>query len=122
MRAKAYFDKLSTIGDCPIIKEILADDRKVLLDNSKRQPQHKVARFILEDLDKAIELLKEDAPGGRNRISKNVAYLFRSRELFSKEHGSNTTKEQPLYLVEAVGLETQQTLLASILIVKSITS
>lgn len=79
LRAKAYFDKLSTIGDCPIIKEVLADDRKVLLDNSKRQPQHKVARFILEDLDKAIELLKEDAPGGRNRISKNVAYLFRSR-------------------------------------------
>ena len=34
LRAKAYFDKLSTIGDCPIIKEILADDRKVLLDNS----------------------------------------------------------------------------------------
>ena len=79
MRAYAYFDKLQTIGDCPIIREALPDDEATLVEASKRQPRHLVARFILEDLDKAIELLQENAPGGKNRISKDVAYLLRSR-------------------------------------------
>lgn len=79
MRAYAYFDKLQTIGDCPIIREALPDDEATLVEASRRQPRHLVARFILEDLDKAIELLQENAPGGKNRISKDVAYLLRSR-------------------------------------------
>ncbi|MGM9738665.1 MAG: RagB/SusD family nutrient uptake outer membrane protein [Candidatus Cryptobacteroides sp.] len=79
MRAYAYFNKLQTIGDCPIITTALEDDEATLIEASRRQPQHKVARFILEDLDKAIELLQETAPGGKNRISKDVAYLLRSR-------------------------------------------
>ena len=79
MRAYAYFDKLQSIGDCPIVTTALKDDEATLVEASKRQPSHKVARFILEDLDKAIELLQESAPGGKNRISKDVAYLLRSR-------------------------------------------
>ncbi|MCI5990517.1 MAG: RagB/SusD family nutrient uptake outer membrane protein, partial [Bacteroidales bacterium] len=79
MRAYAYFDKLQAIGDCPIVTTALKDDEATLVEASKRQPSHKVARFILEDLDKAIELLQESAPGGKNRISKDVAYLLRSR-------------------------------------------
>lgn len=79
LRAKNYFDKLTTFGDFPIVTETLPDDMDVLVQASKRQPQHKVARFILEDLDKAIELLVNDPNGGKNRITKNAAYLLKSR-------------------------------------------
>lgn len=80
LRAKAYFDKLQSIGDFPIITEALPDKEDVLLENSKRQPRNKVARFILEDLDRAIGLLLDVPPAGqRTRISKDVAILFRSR-------------------------------------------
>lgn len=78
-RAYAYFDKLQSIGDCPIIETALVDEQEVLVEASKRKPRNEVARFILSDLDKAIEYLSETAPGGKNRISKNVAYLLRSR-------------------------------------------
>ena len=79
LRAYAYFQKLQTIGDTPILKETLPDQEEVLIERSKRNPRHEVARFILEDLDKAIEFLLEDGPGGKNRITKDVAYLLRSR-------------------------------------------
>ncbi len=78
-RAYAYFDKLQSIGDCPIIEKVLEDEQAILIEASKRRPRHEVARFILSDLDKAIEFLSNEAPGGKNRISKNVAYLLRSR-------------------------------------------
>lgn len=79
LRAYAYFQKLQEIGDCPIIEEVLPDVEETLVEASKRRPRHKVARFILSDLDKAITYLAEDAPGGKNRISKDVAHLLRSR-------------------------------------------
>ena len=79
LRAYAYFDKLQTIGDCPIIETAMADDEAALIEASKRQPSHKVARFIMEDLDHALEYLADDVPGGKNRISKDVAHLLRSR-------------------------------------------
>lgn len=79
LRAYAYFDKLQNIGDCPIIETVLTDEQESLIEASKRRPRHEVARFILSDLDKAVEFLSNEAPGGKNRISKNVAYLLRSR-------------------------------------------
>ncbi len=79
LRAYAYFLKLQDIGDCPIVETPLPDVEETLVEASKRRPRHKVARFILSDLDKAISYLLENAPGGKNRISKNVAYLLRSR-------------------------------------------
>ena len=79
LRAYAYFLKLQEIGDCPIIETALPDVEETLVEASKRRPRHKVARFILSDLDKAITYLSEEAPGGKNRISKNVAYLLKSR-------------------------------------------
>lgn len=79
LRAYAYFDKLQNIGDCPIIETVLTDEQESLIEASKRRPRHEVARFILSDLDKAVEFLLNEAPGGKNRISKNVAYLLRSR-------------------------------------------
>ncbi len=79
LRANNYFNKLKNIGDCPIIETALPDDKEVLLEASKRRPRHMVARFILADLDKAIEYLSESGPGGKNRITKDAAYLLRSR-------------------------------------------
>ncbi len=79
LRAYNYFDKLRNIGDCPIIETALEDNKELLLEYSKRRPRHKVARFILSDLDKAISFLSESGPGGKNRITKDVAYLLRSR-------------------------------------------
>ena len=79
MRAMEYFNKLQDFGDYPIVEGLLPDNKEELVAASKRQPRHKVARFILSDLDKAIELLMNEAPHGKNRISKDVAHLFRSR-------------------------------------------
>ena len=79
MRAQLYFNKLQNVGDFPIIETALPDEKEVLMEASKRRPRHKVARFILSDLDKAIEYLSETAPGGKNRVSKDVAHLLRSR-------------------------------------------
>ena len=79
LRAYAYFTMLQNIGDCPIVETALPDEEDVLVEASKRQPRHKVARFILEDLDKAAEMLMETSPSGKNRIGKPVAHLLRSR-------------------------------------------
>ena len=79
LRAYAYFDKLQNIGDCPIIETVLTDEQESLIEASKRRPRHEVAPFFFSDLDKAVEFLSNEAPGGKNRISKNVAYLLRSR-------------------------------------------
>lgn len=80
-RAKAYFDRLVSFGDFPILKELLPDNDKVLVQHSKRAPRNEVARFILEDLDKAIELMSNDQgiTYNKNRLSKNAALLFKSR-------------------------------------------
>lgn len=79
LRAHEYFTMLQNIGDCPIVEDVLNDDQDELTAASKREPRNKVARFILSDLDKAISLLLDESPAGKNRISKNVAYLLRSR-------------------------------------------
>ncbi len=79
IRAYNYFQKLVTFGDFPIVTTVLPDDSPVLIEASKRAPRNKVARFIMEDLDKAIPLLMETPPNGKNRISKNVAHLLRAR-------------------------------------------
>ena len=79
MRAKLYFGLLQNMGDAPIITTALNDVEEELIVASERQPRHKVARFILSDLDKAIDLLMESGPGGKNRVTKDVAYLLKSR-------------------------------------------
>ncbi len=77
-RAYQYFAKLRTYGDFPIVTKVLSDDEKELKEAAKRMPRNEVARFILADLDKAIELLKDNA-NNKQRINKNVARLFKSR-------------------------------------------
>ncbi len=76
MRAQAYFYALLTFGDFPIIENVLPDDNDVLVEASKRAPRNEVARFILSDLDKAISLLGN---GAKNRITKDLALLIKSR-------------------------------------------
>ena len=58
MRAWIYFHYLRQFGDFPIIREVLPDDKTVLMEKAVRQPRNLVARFILEDLDQAIQHLK----------------------------------------------------------------
>lgn len=79
LRAYLYLDKLQSLGDFPIVLNALPDDKETLVASSKRQPRYKVAQQILDDLDKALDLLMESAPGGKNRISRDAALLLRSR-------------------------------------------
>lgn len=79
LRANIYFSKLLAFGDFPIITQVLPDASEALIEASKRRPRNEVARFILSDLDKAIELLGETSPNGKNRLNKNAAYLLKSR-------------------------------------------
>lgn len=79
LRASYNFDKLQAFGDFPIIKTTLPDEKGALLEATKRQPRHLVARFILEDLDLAISMLSNNPEGGTNRITRNAALLIKSR-------------------------------------------
>ena len=79
LRAYLYLDKLQEIGDCPIVLTALPEDKDALIAASKRQPRHKVAQQILNDLDKALSYLSVSGPGGKNRISRDAALLLRSR-------------------------------------------
>jgi starch-binding outer membrane protein, SusD/RagB family len=79
LRAFEYFNKVQTFGDFPIVKNTLPDEQATLTQASKRRPRNEVARFILADLDSAVQLLSATPPSGKNRISKNAALLFKSR-------------------------------------------
>lgn len=79
-RAWAYFSKLKALGDFPIVTKTLADDLEVLTAESKRMPRNEVARFILSDLDKALEYMQSTPPvGGTNRLGQDCVHLFKSR-------------------------------------------
>ena len=79
-RAWCYFAKLRSLGDFPIVTTCLSDDLEELTAASVRRPRNEVARFILEDLDTAIGLLKDVPPrGGSNRISRDCARMLKSR-------------------------------------------
>ncbi|QCX38603.1 RagB/SusD family nutrient uptake outer membrane protein [Aureibaculum algae] len=78
LRAYEYFNRLQSVGDFPIITTILPDVKEELIEVSKRRPRNEVARFILSDLDKALEMLT-NIDGNKNRINPMVAQLFKSR-------------------------------------------
>lgn len=77
-RAYEYYRLLKNFGDAPILTEVLSDDLATLIEKSKRQPRNQVARFIIEDLDKAASLLQVNAPES-GRITKAAAYALKSR-------------------------------------------
>lgn len=80
LRAWEYFTKIQAVGDFPIIKTVLTDDMEILTEASKRSPRTEVVRFIISDLDSAINLMQAVSPdGAKNRLSKACAQLLKSR-------------------------------------------
>lgn len=77
-RAWEHYRLLRYYGDAPIVTEFLPDDSAVLTQATKRHPRNEVARFILQDLDKAIELLMTTAPE-KGRVTQAAAYALKSR-------------------------------------------
>lgn len=78
-RAMIYYRILAHFGDAPIITRVLADNDAEIVANSERSPRNEVARFILNDLDTAITLLKNRSDYKGQRVNKQVAQLFKSR-------------------------------------------
>lgn len=78
LRAYQYFQLLQKFGDYPIVTEPLTDSKDELIAASKRAPCDSVARFILQDLDKAITYMSETEMAN-SRISATAAYLLKSR-------------------------------------------
>lgn len=79
-RAYFYFDLLRRFGDLPIIKQpVNVDDEDILY--GARSSRTEVFDFIMEDLDMAISMMKNgpDLASHQNRISKEVAQLFKAR-------------------------------------------
>lgn len=77
LRALEYFFRLQRLGDFPIVKTVLPDNQVELTEASKRSPRNEVARFILSDLDQAINLMNNNVK--KTRLSKNAALLLKSR-------------------------------------------
>ncbi len=78
LRASEYFKRYQMFGDFPIVKEPIEDDMESLREASKRSPRNEVARFILDDLDKAYTFLSAKDMA-KTRINKDVALLLKSR-------------------------------------------
>lgn len=77
-KAYEYFRLLSTLGDVPIVNEVLSEDYKVLIAASKRAPRNEVARYILNLLDMSKNLMMQKAPQ-TGRLSKDAALLLKAR-------------------------------------------
>lgn len=77
-RAFEYFTRLQQFGDFPIITECLPDEMDVLSEASRRYPCNEVARFIMEDLDRAYEYMSQ-ANLATTRLSSGLAMLIKSR-------------------------------------------
>lgn len=77
-RAYDHFRLLQSMGDVPILTETPTEDFAQLVKESKRRPRNEVARFILEDLQRASNLMHLKAPA-EGRLSKHAALLLRAR-------------------------------------------
>ena len=78
-RALCYFQLLAYYGDVPIVKEALEDKDEVIVANSQRAPRNEVARFMLEDLDKAADYLADRSMFNGQRVNRESALLLKSR-------------------------------------------
>lgn len=78
-RALVYFRIMALYGDIPVITEVLPDENNVIVENSKRTPRNEVARFILSDLDKAIEMCYTRSKFNGQRVNREAALLIKSR-------------------------------------------
>ena len=78
LRALEYYKRYKEFGDYPIITEPLSDNMEILTEAAKRSPRNEVARFILSDLNKAIDLMS-GTDMQTTRINKDAALLIKSR-------------------------------------------
>lgn len=78
-RAYAFYSGYVSYGDYPIYTELPTENKEELLELSKRKPRNQVARFILDELSQAIDLLPETSKYGKQGLNKSIARLFRSR-------------------------------------------
>ncbi len=78
LRAWNYFSKLKSYGDFPIITTVQTNERESLIESSQRRPRNEVARFILEDLDKAASMMQSSFKN-QNRLTSRAALLVKSR-------------------------------------------
>lgn len=80
-RAYTYFSLLKAYGDFPILTEVLTDgDYAANVEANKRKPRNEVARFILSDLDQAINLMYPKSNSfTAHRLNRECALLFKSR-------------------------------------------
>lgn len=77
-RAWNYFNLLRQFGDLPIITKTLSPNDKEDLYGA-RSSRTDVVNFIIDDLDKAVSLLKKKNEVPAQRISRDIASLFQSR-------------------------------------------
>lgn len=77
-RAFNYFNLLKQFGDLPIVKTPLTVNDKDAL-YGPRSSRTDVVNFILSDLDMAAAKLKKKSEVPAQRISKDIALLFKSR-------------------------------------------
>lgn len=78
-RALVYYRMMALFGDVPLVTEVLPDENSAIVENSKRTPRNEVARFILQDLDKAIELCYPRSNYNGQRVNREAALLIKSR-------------------------------------------
>lgn len=76
-RALFYFKKLKRFGKVPIYKKPLNLNSEGL--KAPRAGRQEVIDFIIEDLDKAIDLLETKGELNSNRVNKASALLLKSR-------------------------------------------
>lgn len=76
-RARYYFTLLRDFGDLPIYNKVLNVDSEELY--ASREPRNEVVDFIIEDLNKAIELMQEKGEVPVGRLTKGAALLLKSR-------------------------------------------
>ena len=78
LRAYEYFKALKKFGDLPIVTTCLPNELGALTEASKRSPRNEVARFILDDCQRAYDLMK-GTNMANTRINAQVAMLLKSR-------------------------------------------
>lgn len=77
-RAFIYFNLLKQFGDLPIVKVPLTpNDKEALM--GPRSSRSDVTNFILSDLDMAVSKLKGKTGVPEQRVSRDIASLFKSR-------------------------------------------
>ena len=76
-RAAAYFELVKSFGDVPWVDKTLTPESEELY--AKRNPRSEIVDHILSDLDSAALLMNSGKNQNGTRLSKEVAWAFKSR-------------------------------------------